>query len=672
MSNDASALVLFGDPVTHSDVGNFCQRLVASSNGLQIEHLSPSFRNLFSDSLTSFFLSGNGGICANIVNNKNIAFNHVAAVFAALRISQAGLSRPTLVGIVHDPSIRHVTGHLLQVYHQFSHGSLPPLSDSSSDDLLRYCSILLVNEVLPASDRRTFLSMDVVRQSEYLLGSILGYYDVVVCHSQAAKKLIRRSLDLVGCTKDIHVLPLPHDTPVSFPDAASPSEASLGTDSFVLQETVRIALYGLSVDTSVNIGLLLSFVEQLSRSCHVRLTVAGRNNEYALASLNELSILCDSVTVDDRGFVSESSLVEILSGVDYVWAYRDAASGESSGTVLRALSCGACPIVAGHGAYLELPPSLVAVYPPGLQSFDGIDIASLSHGSSLLQRSVRQEYIVKHHSPRSYVESILQVLSGSSPLSRVHGAPPLGGSRAKDLYEPIGNYLLGFRYSLPFEIQKQEVKIDADSCCAIANEFPGLVRRSLAHMPIPPDFLPYSCLSIFPIVVYPGCRDKLDGLLPSRLSLFVDIFADHLLTPNGMQVNFPEPMPHLSLRSQLNPYCFFDDASTFALQEFERSIRLLTQRVGDRREKLVIGLPVVFSMLFAEMLSPLVNLIMQGKLDDDSFDQWVRFSNCTSAKIEACSFLRDPHGGLGRYATDLLLRFYNWHSCLGFSLLGLR
>ena len=664
------SVLLFGDPVIHSDVGNFCKRLVDSSRQGPIQHLSPSPHNLSSCDVSLLLPPWKGVILSNVVNNKNLAFNHLGAVYTALRVSLSGVDRPPLISVVHDPCLINVTQYIVQAFRHHTQSKACTRLTSDDEIFSSYCSILLFNEVIPASDREKFLSFEPGLQSQYLLGYILSYCDAVICHSLAAKKLIHRSLDLVERGKHIYVQPLPYDCMVTLPKPDAQLTASGPGDEVLTKENVKVALYGVSVDTSVDLKLLCLFIAELSSSCHVCVVIAGRNNERAASLLYELSEANDSLSVDYLGFVPDLRLVEILSEVDYVWAYRMLASGESSGTVLRALSCGACPVVAEHGSYLELPSELVLKLPPGLQSLEETDILGAHSICSRVDRSRRQLYVQQNHAPADYVEFVQGLAAEGSFLKASTDMSFATSVSRTDIYASMASTVLGYRYAMLYELQRHELAIEMLDDDGLASRLMGHVRCSLLHMPLPPQFLAYPCYSILPIVLSPDNKNDLQSLVCSRVLLSLDVLVDQLLGLRDGCVSVLSPLPRFTLRSGFSPYCFSEDACLSVQREFELCLDRILRRLGDRDDQLAIVLPVVFSVFFSEMLAPLVNSVLRDETGHDLYSHWAGFSHSAALKIQSSSVFKDVQRGLGPYANDLLLRFYNWHCCFGVSLQG--
>lgn len=91
----------------------------------------------------------------------------------------------------------------------------------------------------------------------------------------------------------------------------------------------------------------------------VRLTIAGeiRPEEFDIEA--QIAALSLEPTIEITGYVSEDRITELLAEADVVINLRDPTSGETSGTLSRAMAAGVCAVVSNVGTYAEYPDDTV-------------------------------------------------------------------------------------------------------------------------------------------------------------------------------------------------------------------------------------------------------------------------------------------------------------------------
>jgi glycosyltransferase involved in cell wall biosynthesis len=101
-------------------------------------------------------------------------------------------------------------------------------------------------------------------------------------------------------------------------------------------------------------AVLDAFARLRARVPHALLLLVGRDEtDGAMAALVRERGLQDAVRT--TGFVSLEDLHRALAAVDVVVSLRFPTAGESSGTVIRALTAGRPMVVSDHGSFAELP-----------------------------------------------------------------------------------------------------------------------------------------------------------------------------------------------------------------------------------------------------------------------------------------------------------------------------
>ena len=393
-------LFLVGDPPSTSDVGKFCLRLRGSSYSPTPIFIDSSLNTSALNKINVERLSSKCVVACNIVNNVNLFSNIVSA-----RLLAKKLSAPVAY-IVHDALIEY-PAHIVAMF-----------LDNNQDFKKKYESIghmvdRFTDECIPTHLLGQFKhGYSYEDRGRFLLSLALNDACVVFCHSQFSKTIIEKSL---AAHKDprrmtIKALPLAYHA-LQYVEHHKESKHTT-SDEFT------IGLYGMFFNTAKNIDLLvdtLRHLEAIGNRCNVWLS--GRADKDMVDSLcKRLSFLSGSFIY--HGFVDEQDLDHLISASDFIWAYRNPTHGESSGTVLRALANGTCPIVCDIGSYSEIPSSLVLAVSPS--STAGEIASQIRDGcrTSVEQQRSRIAYIQTVHSSFLYVSTVLSAcaihLSGSS------------------------------------------------------------------------------------------------------------------------------------------------------------------------------------------------------------------------------------------------------------------
>ena len=388
-------LFLVGDPPSTSDVGKFCLRLRGSSYSPTPIFIDSSLNTSALNKINVERLSSKCVVACNIVNNVNLFSNIVSA-----RLLAKKLSAPVTY-IVHDALIEY-PAHIAAMF-----------LDNNQDFKRKYENVghmvdLFIDECIPTHLLGQFKhGYSYEDRGRFLLSLALKDAYNVFCHSQFSKEIIEKSL---AAHKDprrmtIKALPLAYHA-LQYVEHHKESNHTT-SDEFT------IGLYGMFFNTAKNIDLLvdiLSQLEAIGNRCNVWLS--GRADNDMVDNLcKRLSFLSGSFIY--HGFVDEQDLDHLISESDFIWAYRNPTHGESSGTVLRALANGTCPIVCDIGSYSEIPSSLVLAVSPSSTAGEIANLIRDDSINSLEQHRLRITYVREVHSPSLYVDTVISACSSS-------------------------------------------------------------------------------------------------------------------------------------------------------------------------------------------------------------------------------------------------------------------
>jgi len=181
----------------------------------------------------------------------------------------------------------------------------------------------------------------------------LNHANAVVVHNHTSAATLKE----MGLGSKVHVMPLPY-----YPDpvnSLTPGESIAVRSQFgISQDEVLIGIFGF-VGTTKRINQILQaarVVLDATPNCRFRLFVVGEG-ESLKGAIRENKL---EERVIETGFVPESRFLVYLNAVDVVANLRYPSMGESSATLMQAMSLGKPVIVTNHGAFAELPDDVVS------------------------------------------------------------------------------------------------------------------------------------------------------------------------------------------------------------------------------------------------------------------------------------------------------------------------
>lgn len=212
------------------------------------------------------------------------------------------------------------------------------------------------------------------------LGEVLKLSDAVIVHSDFAYQRILRCYGERLASK---LSVIPHFCPPDKTEGYEKCRENLGVrqDEFLVI-TSGFATYAKRFDWLVE--ALDSIVSDFP---NLRWVHAGpeRPEEYNLSELiNRHPRVAARATV--TGYLSDDDLTAWIASSDLLINLRFPSVGESSGTMARAFSVGACCVVSDTAAYREIPPTAAARVSP----YDGVNGVAKTLRSLLRNREQRQ------------------------------------------------------------------------------------------------------------------------------------------------------------------------------------------------------------------------------------------------------------------------------------------
>ena len=408
-------MFIIGDCAQDSDVGKFCQRIEKESDSRIVYIDSLHTKNLETLITQDIKRINPKAIITNIVNNRYLFAN----LLTSQRIYNAFINKKSInrhkikrIGIVHDCIIDYPA--------QISSLAITGLNTNLIDELKFVGGINTINKILkkdlPGFMRGTYVSMDKTERGKLALGMITKEMDLLICHSNYAKKIISFSLNKTGSTKNIETIPLAYDMIKTKASSGLSDNTQTSLKELEGGESLSIGIFGMFFNRAKSLEKLKQIIYSSSKTQKVHVWVAGKINVDILDFISNVKKLCGAETINHLGFVSDNELCRLIKLTDYIWCYRYPTHGESSGTVLRSLSMGSCPIIVNEGWYAEIPSNLVL----RLKNTDSANkIAKLlikSKDNLRFNRTKRIDYVANFHSPKSYAHQLADMCKKANKL----------------------------------------------------------------------------------------------------------------------------------------------------------------------------------------------------------------------------------------------------------------
>ncbi len=237
-----------------------------------------------------------------------------------------------------------------------------------------------------------------------------GVVEAAVALGAHSRYVIEKAGPLMG-SRTVHHIPMGVPVP-------TPADKLLARRALGLPESAVLALALGHINPYKGTELLFRVLARLaSRESDLRLVVAGsRSPGFPLERLMEVYGVETCVLY--LGRVSADLLPLLFSSVDFSFSLRYPTAGETSASLLRALSYGVPAIVTDVGAFSELPDSCCPKVPVGPHAEEVLEayVSALVAQPGLLRaagRQARQFVISGHtlvHSANAYFGLIGQVL----------------------------------------------------------------------------------------------------------------------------------------------------------------------------------------------------------------------------------------------------------------------
>src|SRR5262245_60014009 len=257
---------------------------------------------------------------------------------------------------------------------------------------------------------------------------VLDRAHAIVVHNQTSATQLAE----MGFASKVHVIPiLYYEDPVM--SARQTSSSALRSNLGLAEAEIVIGMFGLIGPTKR--------IDKVFRAVRTMLD-ENPNLPVRILLVGEGAPLRDAIyshelqdVVIETGFVPESKFLEFMNAVDIVANLRYPSMGESSATLVQAMSLGKPVIVTNHGAFAELPDNVVIKV-----SYGSEEILEIGRALKLLIESREERerlgeaalrYVTEHWAPPKVADQYLNLLRAAEGQHRYSEEIP---SRWADSY----------------------------------------------------------------------------------------------------------------------------------------------------------------------------------------------------------------------------------------------
>jgi glycosyltransferase involved in cell wall biosynthesis len=283
----------------------------------------------------------------------------------------------------------------------------------------------LLKELLHINGEKAFEQLDSIRESSPQgdllrhptpsehpgLSRILALAPQLIVHNNHALNAVHSA----GFRGDIRLVPLLHYMGVR--PLASADLAGIRVRHGIPEDATVFAAFGF-IGPTKRLDKVLDAFQRLIRH-------TGRNTA-------RLLIVGDGDPIDGlvrergldqcvitKGFVADGEFRDLLASVDVLVNLRFPSHGESSATLLQAMSCAKACLVSDSASFAALPDEVVLKIPIGPHEVDDIEAAmvSLIENPALRQNigAAARDYVIAHHAPGRVAELYRHALQGPGP-----------------------------------------------------------------------------------------------------------------------------------------------------------------------------------------------------------------------------------------------------------------
>jgi glycosyltransferase involved in cell wall biosynthesis len=226
---------------------------------------------------------------------------------------------------------------------------------------------------------------------EWFAGVAIG----AIVHAEHYADAVRRA-----CPGPVATVPL------AYPDPGFRPPRPIGDDVTVL--TLGHANRNECADRVI---MAIASSRELRLRCRYRLV--GPYEESERCRLLALARHAGVAPPEFIGWVQESDLRSEVEAADVICCLRNPMSGGGSASAIFGMLSGRPLLVSGHGDYEEIPDDLVFKCRPGDETTEvALHISTILRDTAAAQAkgAAACDYARKHHSPRSYVDTLLPFL----------------------------------------------------------------------------------------------------------------------------------------------------------------------------------------------------------------------------------------------------------------------
>lgn len=220
----------------------------------------------------------------------------------------------------------------------------------------------------------------------------------VIVHSDHAINLAKSWCDTT-LVEDWQMVPLPRQIPVGRPRTTARSRIEVDENTFV------VCSFGILAETKMNQHLLdawLSSSLAANKNCLLIYVGFGGENPYISELKETIAKSPYGKRIRITGYVDAEKFKDYLAACDMAVQLRSRSRGETSISVLDAMSHGIPTIINAHGSFAEIPGDKVYVLPDIFNTEDLANALEKLYSDEAYRSALGEEaktYVREHHSP---------------------------------------------------------------------------------------------------------------------------------------------------------------------------------------------------------------------------------------------------------------------------------
>ena len=236
-----------------------------------------------------------------------------------------------------------------------------------------------------------------------LLAGVLAAATCIIVHSETSAARVRAA----GAPRGVHVIPL-----LAYPLAPAPAgeREQVRAEFGIAADTLLIGCFGF-IGATKRMAVVLEALARLKSRRSYRLLIVGEGE--SLAGEIERHGVADCVI--QPGFVADAGFDRLLRNIDVLVNLRYPSMGETSATLIQAMTAGIPAVVSDHAWFAELPDEAVWKIGVGAAEVDqlveALDTLARDPARGAALATAARLYVAQHCAPEVVAQRFVNILA---------------------------------------------------------------------------------------------------------------------------------------------------------------------------------------------------------------------------------------------------------------------